>query len=575
MADVATMARPQRWDSPFDPDMDEAALAMLLARPEFSGIDATRFPPSMPLDGILRNDCRVIKFDAGDIVIREGDYGNSAFLTLKGTLKAVIPPGFPSEVLGRASMRKRGLWSALSQIWTNPLLPEVRDTTRYTHRRENSTNGLEREQRVSLLDSESARGVFKEGTPVTKGLREVPPLKDEYRTATLNAGAIFGEIAALGRVPRTASVFAQTDATVLEIRWQGLSAVRKYDESWRRIIDEGYRRNQLKNQLQEHPFLAALDDATLQKVADRTRFETYGSFEWYRSYKQSRSTGATDEPIIAREGDYNDGLLLIGAGFARCSIKVGNGRRTLTYLRKGDHFGLDELHSTWKNGVKSPLETSLFALGYVHVLRVPADVVNQYIFPNYEPRGHRILDEADRPLAEDAVLEWAVNERFINGTQTMLINIEKCVRCDDCVRACASTHGGNPRFLRHGKTLGQFMVTNACMHCTDPVCMIGCPTGAIHRNVEEGVVVINDDTCIGCGTCANSCPYDNIRLVEIRDPKGRAVLDPQSQMPILKATKCDLCYTQLGGPACVRACPHDALQRVDFREGTLFAEGMS
>ena len=52
------------------------------------------------------------------------------------------------------------------------------------------------------------------------------------------------------------------------------------------------------------------------------------------------------------------------------------------------------------------------------------------------------------------------------------------------------------------------------VECTDPVCMIGCPTGAIHRNVEEGVVVINDDTCIGCGTCANSCPYDNIRLVE-------------------------------------------------------------
>ena len=119
MADVAMMARPQRWDSPFDPDMDEAALAMLLARPEFSGIDASRFPPSMPLDAILQNDCRVIKYDAGNIVIREGDYGNSAFLILKGALKAVIPPGFPSEVLGRASMNKRGLWSALSQIWTN------------------------------------------------------------------------------------------------------------------------------------------------------------------------------------------------------------------------------------------------------------------------------------------------------------------------------------------------------------------------------------------------------------------------------------------------------------------------
>ena len=116
MADVATMARPQRWDLPFDPNMDEAALSMLLSRPEFSGIDA------------------------GDIVIREGDYGNSAFLILKGASKAIVPPGFPSEELRRSSMRKRGMSSALSQLWRNSIAPEVRDTSRYarrgkTHRR--------------------------------------------------------------------------------------------------------------------------------------------------------------------------------------------------------------------------------------------------------------------------------------------------------------------------------------------------------------------------------------------------------------------------------------------------------
>ena len=44
--------------------------------------------------------------------------------------------------------------------------------------------------------------------------------------------------------------------------------------------------------------------------------------------------------------------------------------------------------------------------------------------------------------------------------------------------------------------------------------MIGCPTGAIHRESATGVVMINDDTCIGCGTCAASCPYENIRMVE-------------------------------------------------------------
>ena len=99
--------------------------------------------------------------------------------------------------------------------------------------------------------------------------------------------------------------------------------------------------------------------------------------------------------------------------------------------------------------------------------------------------------------------------------------------------------------------------------------MFGCPTGAIHRSQVGGTVVINDDTCIGCATCANSCPYNNIRMVEIRGRNGEALVDEESRRPILKATKCDLCYTNPGGPACVRACPHDALTRVDFQRETL------
>jgi Fe-S-cluster-containing hydrogenase component 2 len=84
--------------------------------------------------------------------------------------------------------------------------------------------------------------------------------------------------------------------------------------------------------------------------------------------------------------------------------------------------------------------------------------------------------------------------------------------------------------------------------------------------------VINDKTCIGCGTCANSCPYENIRLVQIRDQSHKPVVDPETAKPIMKATKCDLCATNPGGPACQRACPHDALRRVDFRSVDPFAE---
>ena len=96
--------------------------------------------------------------------------------------------------------------------------------------------------------------------------------------------------------------------------------------------------------------------------------------------------------------------------------------------------------------------------------------------------------------------------------------------------------------------------------------MIGCPTGAIGRDPLGGQVIINDTTCIGCQTCANSCPYHNIRMTEIRDPMGNFILDEDTSLPILKASKCDLCIDQRVSPACEKSCPHDALKRVDMRE---------
>ena len=135
-------------------------------------------------------------------------------------------------------------------------------------------------------------------------------------------------------------------------------------------------------------------------------------------------------------------------------------------------------------------------------------------------------------------------------------------------------HNNNPRFNRHGRRIQSLMVANACMHCLDPVCMLGCPTGAIHRVEGSGEVVVNDDTCIGCATCANNCPYDNIRMVEVRDAEGRFIFDEITGQPVVKSTKCDLCVDQIGGPACQRACPHDALARVDLSDTAALAKWM-
>ena len=552
MATVAHLSRPQRWDSPYDPEMQDSDVQDLLTRPEISAIDAGSFPDSLPLEGILKNDTRIVRFNPGDIVVREGDYGNSAFVILKGKLR-VFTGDYPAALLGRETASKKSLFETIAQVWTNKRTPEVRDTSRYG---DQAVRASKRGGRSRRLDSGSS--VF---------VQDIPVVLNKYKTAEMSEGALFGELAALGRIPRTATIFAEDGATLLEIRWQGLREIRRFDDGFRRMIDNRYRQNALLVHLRETELFANLDEEALDKVAQATLFETYGAFDWHVSYQKMRSSGqssAGNEPPIARQGEYVDGLLMIRAGFARVAREYGTGQRTLTYLGAGDNFGLEELYEGWKAGETVNMSSSLTALGYVDALRVPAQVLEEHVFPHLEEGLIKPAEKTERTLADDALLEFAVEERFINATQAMLIDLDRCVRCDDCVRACASTHGGNPRFLRHGKTFDHWMVTNACMHCTDPVCMIGCPTGAIHRSQVGGSVVINDDTCIGCSTCATSCPYDNIRMVEIRSADSHVVVDPATSQPILKATKCDLCYTNPGGPACVRACPHDALNRVDF-----------
>ena len=554
------MPRPQRWDRPFDPEMSDRDIDHLIEIPIFGKMDAKEFPQNLPLRDILRNDTRIRNFEHGEIVARAGDFGGSFYIVLAGRIR-----GVREETGGRrpASRRRKSVLSAFTQIWRNSKVPERRDLSAYP-----AVSGPWHPG----ADEEAPRHRIENAGSVIA----------QQETSLFGEDDMFGETEALTRRPYNRTYFAEGRAVLLELRWQGLRDIRRCSKDFRERIDALYRSRDLKDHLQESELFRHLDENILEEIARQTLFETHGEFEWAHGFKRLASESPEDvvkaEPVISDYGDYLDGLILIRSGFGRITEQETAGIRTAGFLTRNETFGLQEIIDHWRRDAPLNYRFGLRAVGYVDLLRVPTALVERHVLPSlpeqalakvvHEDPSRHLSAFADRREAtvDPALIDFLVNTRTMNGTSVMAINTDRCTSCDDCVRACAAAHDNNPRFVRHGPEHENIMIANACLHCVDAVCLIGCPTGAIQRDQAEGNVVIDDTTCIGCATCANSCPYNNIRMVEIRDGKGSLIVDQASGAPIQKATKCDLCINQPGGPACQRACPHDALVRLDLRD---------
>ena len=143
----------------------------------------------------------------------------------------------------------------------------------------------------------------------------------------------------------------------------------------------------------------------------------------------------------------------------------------------------------------------------------------------------------------------------------MLVRTERCVGCQTCVVGCHLLHEcPTDVYLGYLETVGQsenYLVTGTypnvsvtfrphlCNHCASPACVANCPTGAMAKREEAGIVESDPAVCIGCGTCAKSCPYE---APVVADALGIAM-------------KCDFCRPRVERgeePLCVCSCPAEA-----------------
>lgn len=135
------------------------------------------------------------------------------------------------------------------------------------------------------------------------------------------------------------------------------------------------------------------------------------------------------------------------------------------------------------------------------------------------------------------------------------VDLDRCSGCKACVTACHSLNGLDEHetwrdvgMLVGGDDRNPLIqhVTTACHHCVDPGCLAGCPVDAYEKDPVTGIVRHLDDQCFGCQYCTLTCPYD---VPKYHPAKG-----------IVR--KCDLCSQRLAddeAPACVQACPHEAI----------------
>lgn len=381
------------------------------------------------------------------------------------------------------------------------------------------------------------------------------PLED------LKDGAFFGEMSALSMNAHLITAETVTSTFLLLVPQFIVQELAKTQEAFRGPIMQEYVRRAVQTLIRRIPMLRFTSDTDVAHLLEKVELKTFEAGD-----------------IIFEEDDAPDDLYVIHQGFVRISKRGENRQQILSYLSEGDCFG--------EIGVlnNAPRSASATAMSRTELLVVPGPQFQLLVSANpqavQESRGVANLRRLEADMAQDVTfigLRLQFQAEVMPNLDVLAIDETLCVRCDNCVKACAAAHDdGISRLIRKGTIFQEMLLPTACRFCQDPVCLL-CKSGGIKRD-KDGDIYFTD-SCIGCSGCAQRCPYGNIIMVDTEElehltpptladqlfhlgAKSRGEEIPTDKRPRLKKVpvKCDLDKGHLF-PACVNNCPTQAIRR--------------
>ncbi len=375
-------------------------------------------------------------------------------------------------------------------------------------------------------------------------------------------GDVAGEPAVLGNARRATSAIAELPSVLLEIEKSRLEALDRAAPG-AGVLERLKRESEIRiirTFAAQHSLFGRLDQRMRERMFARARLE-----------RHPRDASVFEEGAAAAT------VVLVKSGLLRLERAAGAQISVLGYFNSGDVTGVFE----------STRPGRLVAAYFCEVIQVPREdfmtlerhrpeFLEHFKKTEISRRGRlrNVVVGSERDGSETilAFLDDFVKDGAQEAQSLLTIDLDLCIRCGNCTRACEARHG-RARMTRRGKELVRrvdpndperhqtLLFTSSCRHCVNPECMVGCPTGAIHRKITGEVDV--HDFCIGCSNCAIRCPWGNITMAPT--PGRMVAFDGVMEERPLIASKCNLCvgYDEAN---CVHNCPTGAIIRLEPNE---------